>query len=82
MTINIKKNSNKEWEITEVSTVIKKVEVKADSWDKAQEIYEEQQMRNINQSEEIYIQMKKCNSKLSKPKGNEIEIKNQPVFTL
>jgi len=32
----------KEWEITEVSTVIKKVEVKADSWDKAQEIYEEQ----------------------------------------
>ena len=42
MTINIKKNSNKEWEITEVSTVIKKVEVKADSWDKAKEIYEEQ----------------------------------------
>ena len=32
----------KEWEITEVCTVIKKVEVKADSWDKAQEIYEEQ----------------------------------------
>ena len=30
---------------------------------KCQEIYEEQQMRNINQSEEIYIQMKKCNSK-------------------
>ena len=32
----------KEWEITEVSTVIRKVEVKADSWDKAQEIYEKQ----------------------------------------
>jgi len=30
---------------------------------KCQEIYEEQQMRNINPSEEIYIQMKKCNSK-------------------
>ena len=42
MTINIKKNSNKEWEITEVITVLKKVEVKADSWDKAQEIYEKQ----------------------------------------
>ena len=42
MTINIKKNSNKEWEITEVITVLKKVEVKADSWDKAKEIYDEQ----------------------------------------
>jgi len=42
MTINIKKNSNKEWEITEVLTVINKVEVKADSWDKAKEIYDEQ----------------------------------------
>ena len=35
MTINIKKNSNKEWEITEVITVLKKVEVKADSYEKA-----------------------------------------------
>ena len=42
MTINIKKNSNKEWEITEVITVLKKVEVKADSYDKAKEIYDEQ----------------------------------------
>jgi hypothetical protein len=33
---------SKEWEITEVVTVIKKVEVKADSWDKAQEIYDYQ----------------------------------------
>ena len=32
----------KEWEITEVSTVIKKVEVKADSYDEAKEIYDEQ----------------------------------------
>ena len=42
MTINIKKNSNKEWEITEVLTVINKVEVKADSYEKAKEIYDEQ----------------------------------------
>ena len=42
MTINIKKNSNKEWEITEVVTVIRKVEVKADSYEKAKEIYDEQ----------------------------------------
>ena len=32
----------KEWEITEVVTVIKKVEVKADSYDEAKEIYDEQ----------------------------------------
>ena len=38
MTINIKKNSNKEWEIAEIITVIRKVEVKADSYDKAKEI--------------------------------------------
>ena len=42
MTINIKKNSNKEWQITEVVTVIRKVEVKADSYEKAKEIYDEQ----------------------------------------
>jgi len=42
MTINIKKNSNKEWEIAEIITVIRKVEVKADSYDKAKEIYDEQ----------------------------------------
>jgi ribosomal protein S20 len=42
MTINIKKNGDKEWEITEVVTVIKKVEVKADSYDEAKEIYDEQ----------------------------------------
>ena len=33
---------SKEWEITEVVTVIRKVEVKADSYDKAKEIYDEQ----------------------------------------
>jgi hypothetical protein len=33
---------SKEWKITEVSTVIKKVEVKADSYEKAKEIYDEQ----------------------------------------
>ena len=33
---------SKEWVITEVVTVINKVEVKADSWDKAQEIYDYQ----------------------------------------
>ena len=33
---------SKEWEITEVVTVIKKVEVKADSYDEAKEIYDEQ----------------------------------------
>ena len=33
---------SKEWEITEVITVIKKVEVKADSYDEAKEIYDEQ----------------------------------------
>ena len=32
----------KEWKITEVITVIKKVEVKADSYDEAKEIYDEQ----------------------------------------
>ena len=32
----------KEWEITEVLTVINKVEVKADSYEKAKEIYDEQ----------------------------------------
>ena len=42
MTINIKKNSNKEWEIAEIITVIRKVEVKADSYDEAKEIYDEQ----------------------------------------
>ena len=42
MTINIKKNSNKEWEISEIITVIMKVEVKADSYDEAKEIYDEQ----------------------------------------
>ena len=42
MTINIKKNSNKEWEISEIITVIRKVEVKADSYDEAKEIYDEQ----------------------------------------
>lgn len=42
MTINIKKNNNKEWEITEVITVLKKVEVKADSYDEAKDIYHEQ----------------------------------------
>ena len=42
MTINIKKNGNKEWQITEVVTVIRKVEVKADSYEKAKEIYDEQ----------------------------------------
>ena len=42
MTINIKKNDDKEWEITEVITVLKKVEVKADSYDEAKEIYDEQ----------------------------------------
>ena len=33
---------SKEWEITEVITVLKKVEVKADSYDEAKEIYNEQ----------------------------------------
>ena len=33
---------SKEWEITEVVTVLKKVEVKADSYEKAKEIYDEQ----------------------------------------
>ena len=33
---------SKEWKITEVVTVIKKVEVKADSYDEAKEIYDEQ----------------------------------------
>ncbi len=33
---------SKEWEITEVVTVIRKVEVKADSYEKAKEIYDEQ----------------------------------------
>ena len=42
MTINIKKNGDKEWQITEVVTVIRKVEVKADSYEKAKEIYDEQ----------------------------------------
>ena len=42
MTINIKKNINKEWEIAEIITVIRKVEVKADSYDEAKEIYDEQ----------------------------------------
>tara|TARA_R100000734_G_C3232046_1_gene39707 strand:- start:4 stop:174 length:171 start_codon:yes stop_codon:yes gene_type:complete len=32
----------KEWEITQVVTVIRKVEVKADSYEKAEEIYDEQ----------------------------------------
>ena len=42
MTINIKKSNGKRWEITEVITVLKKVEVKADSYEKAKEIYDEQ----------------------------------------
>ena len=33
---------SKEWEIAEIITVIRKVEVKADSYDKAKEIYDEQ----------------------------------------
>ena len=33
---------SKEWEIAEFITVIRKVEVKADSYDKAKEIYDEQ----------------------------------------
>jgi len=33
---------SKEWEITEIVTVIKKIEVKADSYDEAKEIYDEQ----------------------------------------
>ena len=33
---------SKEWKIPEVVTVIKKVEVKADSYDEAKEIYDEQ----------------------------------------
>ena len=33
---------SKEWEITEVVTVIRKVEVEADSYEKAKEIYDEQ----------------------------------------
>jgi len=32
----------KEWEITEVVTVLNKVQVKADSYDEAKEIYDEQ----------------------------------------
>ena len=42
MTINIKKNGDKEWQITEVVTVIRKVEVKTDSYEKAKEIYDDQ----------------------------------------
>ena len=33
---------SKEWEITEFVTVIRKVEVKADSYEKAKEIYDDQ----------------------------------------
>ena len=42
---------SKEWEITEVITVIRKAEVKADSYDEAKEIYDDLDAREKYEKE-------------------------------
>ena len=80
MTINIKKYSNKEWEITEVITVLKKVEVKADSYDEAKDIYHEQYHELDWYTDEEFVDEGALDKEVADAEAADEEVADEPIL--